>query len=140
VDEDGDAAPVEFGEQRLVARIAEVDAANVGLGGDSVAAELVDGVLQLLQGRVDVGQRQGGEVPESAGVGAADLRSGVVDVPGQRAGGDRSPKQTPGEEMDRMEVAMPHWSISSRCRAAPQVSQPGPPSGCRIPASFAAWT
>ncbi len=33
------------------------------------------------------GNGQGGEVPEPAGVGPADLRPGVVDVPGQRAGG-----------------------------------------------------
>jgi hypothetical protein len=89
LDEDGGAAPVEFGEQRLVARITEVDAPGVGFGGHPVAAELAGGVLQLFEGRVNVRQRQGGEVPEPAGVGVADLRCGVVDVPGQCAGGGR---------------------------------------------------
>jgi hypothetical protein len=51
-----DTASVEFGEQRFVAWIAEVDALDVGLGGHPVAAELLERVVELLQGRIDVRQ------------------------------------------------------------------------------------
>src|SRR5947209_397944 len=51
-----------------------------------------------------------------------------------------SPKWVPGEEMDSSAVAMPHSSMSSTCRAASQVGQPGIPSGCPWPAAVAAST
>lgn len=77
------AAAIELLEQRLVARIAEVDAVGVALGGDAVGAELVDRVLELGQRPVDVGQRQGGEVAEMLRMGAPDLGARVVDVAAQ---------------------------------------------------------
>ena len=59
----------------------------MGLDGDAVATEPVEGVAHLAQRPLDVGQRQGREVPESVGVGVTDRGSVVVHPPGETAGG-----------------------------------------------------
>lgn len=41
--------PVEFGVQRAVAGVAEVDACGVGLDGDAVAAQVVEGEGEFAQ-------------------------------------------------------------------------------------------
>ncbi len=90
-------APVELLEHRHEGRIAEIFAAVAGEQADAVGLEHVERVLDLAQAAFGIGQRNGGEQAEAAGMIAAQLRADSR-CTGARACAppSTSPNQTPG--------------------------------------------
>jgi hypothetical protein len=68
VNEDHGRATIEFGIERLQARIAEIEAAAIGLQHDAIGAEFVERTDGLPDRGFDVGQWQTSEVAEAGGM------------------------------------------------------------------------
>jgi len=86
VDEHDGPASLQLVEQRIQARVPEVDAAGVAEQHDAIEPELVEGVGQFGERPVDVGQRQAGEAAEPVGTAPGQLGGQFVALPGQGAG------------------------------------------------------
>ena len=83
VDEGDGFAPVEFRQHRIDPVVAEIDAAVVAEKADAVHAERVEGIVDLGQRRVDVGQREHGHGAEARDMVPHQPRHVFVEAPGE---------------------------------------------------------
>ncbi len=98
MDEDGGLTPIEFGPQGLELGDAQMTALGVGHQHHTVGIQGVECAGGLRQGRVDVGQRDAGEVAEAGGL---DVSAPYSFTARARVRASASPSRwTPGEVTD----------------------------------------
>lgn len=86
VDEDDGAPGLESVEHGLQSVVAQVQAVHVGQESHAVGVEFVEGVVNLLEARLNVRQRQGGEEAEAVGAALLEVRRVLVAAAGEVAG------------------------------------------------------
>ncbi len=106
---------VEFSQQRGEMRVAEIAAIVVREEDKAVSLQLRRAVLDLVEGRVDVGQRQAGKRAEAPCVPGPQLRSVVIAF-AQQGGRIRGP-----EETERIPSWIPFSSIIAMAPSADQL-------------------
>jgi hypothetical protein len=140
MDADRDAPPVEFGKERLVAESPRyMPPVLVSMVTPSLPSWLV-AYSSSFRAASTSGTGREAKCPNRAGWSRRISAPASLTCRASAMASAGFPKETPGEEIDKIEVAMPQWSIRSRCRATSQAGQSSMPSGCTIPTSLAAWT
>jgi hypothetical protein len=86
MDEEHGPATLELVEDHREALVSRVATEHVGHHADAVHLQIVQAPGELRQRGRRVLHREGGEVPEPAGVRAGDLGRGVVEAPGEGHG------------------------------------------------------
>src|ERR1700716_1432125 len=96
MDEHDRPASLQLLEQRREAAVAEIDTAGIAEEHDSVEPERVEGVGELSEDAVRVGQRKAGEAGESRSVVPDEIRGELVASPGESSCGAIVPHMNTG--------------------------------------------
>ena len=115
-------APVELVEHRLPRRVAEVGAADVGEQHEPVDVEVVDGSARSRRSRASTsGSGSEPSRPKRPGWSTTARRPASFTSRARSRAAASSARWTPGDEIDRSDVAIPSRSITATCSSADHV-------------------
>lgn len=142
VEQDGGAAPVELGQDRVEGGLAEVAGGVVGRQDHAVEREVAQAVVDLRQGRVHVRQWQVRQGAEATGVLVDDLGRRLIETAGEFRCAAPPGEPVRGGRRDRQDLGVDPLTVHEVQRtgqaplrygdAAVEAAQPGLPGGLQI--------